>query len=471
MPPVAMRASLANPATAPLRSPLRALLRDPYGVLLFLGLLALLCLLLDIGPIKSLLRSVRWGVLGLLALAGLGWAGTTFSRRLPAAHWWLMGLLAISAASCAWSIDSWYSIQRWFSVLLLYIAVFIGAWGWLQRRNNVLLGGEILYLLTLVVTAISVVHLGGEEILDRTERATGAMGKATATGGFAAATIPVLLWKIRYSSGFTRLVTQFALLLQGYLLFFSGARGALLASSIGLLALLWFNYRRWRPLVLATGLVMALFSAVGFVGLDSLPDYIVRRESLETAAGRFVRSEALLAVWKKRPLRGYGFGTGRLLIASDPEALNIYLEGETKTNKAQRLIRLQEKGVAFEIQPHNDHVERLAETGVLGWLCFAGMWCSLLLCIPKLIRAGPGIVPDLGRYLLASMWFLFVDTMLHSGMFAVGNGPTAMQWFFLMLCLACAEQAAAWNRMRSRLAPRVSGPAFATAGHGIPTAG
>jgi len=433
----------------PLHSPLRALARDRYGLLLFVGLLCLLCLVLDIGPIKNVLMAGRWGILGVLAVAGLVVGGDAVSKRLTGAHWCLLGLIAIGGASCVWSIDPLYSIQRWFTFLLLYVAIFVGAWSWLQKKQNVILGAEILYQVTLVVTVLSAFHLGGEDILDRTTRATGAMGKATGAGSFAAVSIPIILWKIRYSRGLVRKLAQFALLVQGYLLFFSGARGALLASSAGLLVLLWFNYRAWRPLVVMMSFVMIAFAATGLIGIDMLPDYVVRKESLESGTGRVERAKALLIAFSKRPLQGYGFGTGRLVISYDRDALETYLAGDMTSRSAVALRKSHELGNLLEIQPHNDHIERLVETGVFGECCFAGMWFCFFLCIPKLVGAGPGPIPDLGRSLLAVMWFFFTDSLLHSGLFAIGNGPTTVTWFFLMMLLASCRHVEAARRSQS----------------------
>lgn len=424
-----------RPPSDPLKSPFRCLMRDGYGMLLFFGLLALLCLVLEIGPIKSVLMASRWGVLSLLAFAGLVVGGNDMSRRLTGVHWCLMGLIVIGGLSCAWSIDPVYSVQRWLSFVLLYIAIFIGAWSWLKKKQNLILGAEILYLLTLVVTLLSVFHLGGDDIVDRTTRATGAMGKATGAGGFAAGVIPILLWKVRHSRGAARLLAQFSIFVQGYLLFFSGARGALIASSAGLLVLIWFNYRRWRLLVVAMGFVMVVFAATGIIGLDMLPDYVVRKESLASGTSRVERSLAILVAVAKRPLYGYGFGAGRFVISYDAEAMEEFLGGDTASQMAKSLRKAHETGVLLDVQPHNDHVERLVETGVVGELCFLGMWINLFLCVPPLIRARSGPVPDLGRCLLASMWFFFVDSMLHSMLFAVGGGLQVMDWYLLVVLL------------------------------------
>lgn len=462
-PPSYPAAGTARPQCDPLRSPFRCLLRDGYGLLLFLGLLALLCLVLEIGPIKRVLMASRWGILGVLAVAGLVVGGDALSKRLTGAHWWLLGLIVIGGASCVWSIDPVYSAQRWFSFVLLYIAVFIGAWSWLQRKQNIILGAEILYQLTLVVTVLSAFHLGGDDIIDRTTRATGAMGKATGAGSFAAVAIPIILWKIRYSLGLVRKIAQFALLVQGYLLFFSGARGALLASSAGLLALLWFNYRPWRPLVAVMGFVMVAFAATGMIGIDMLPDYVVRKESLASGTGRFDRVKSLLVAFNKRPLHGYGFGAGRFVISYDKDAMEAQLDGDTTSRGAVNLRKAHEAGMLVGIQPHNDHVERLVETGVVGELCFAGMWLCFFLCVPKLIGIGPGPIPDLGRSLLAVTWFFFVNTMLHSGMFAIGNGPTTITWFYLVMLIAAVRQIE--MQRRSHAAIRT---AAASIGGGLP---
>lgn len=448
----------SRPQPDPLRAPLRCLLRDPYGMLLLIGLLALLCLMLNIGPIKRVLMAGRWGILGVLAVAGLVVGGDALSKRLTGAHWWLTGLIVIGGASCIWSIDPVYSAQRWFSFVLLYIAVFVGAWSWLQRQRNIVLGAEILYQLTLFATVLSAFYLGGEEIVDRTTRATGAISKATGAGGFAAVSIPIILWKIRYSRGAVRGIAQFALVVQAYLLVFSGARGALLASCAGLLLLLWFNYRRWRPLVSMMLFVMFAFAATGLIGIDMLPDYIVRKESIATGTGRLERAEALLVASAKRPLHGYGFGAGRFVISYDADALEAYIGDDTKSRGATNLRKAHELGVLVDVQPHNDHVERLVETGIPGEVCFAAMWFCFFMCIPKLIGTGAGPIPDLGRSLLAVMWFYFVDSMLHSGMFAIGNGPTTSLWFSLLLLLAAVRQIEMARRPQSGFRQAVIGP-------------
>jgi O-antigen ligase len=152
----------------------------------------------------------------------------------------------------------------------------------------------------------------------------------------------------------------------------------------------------------------------------------------------------------KRPLQGYGFGAGRFVISYDGDTMESFLDGDTTSRMAVALRRAHESKYLLDVQPHNDHIERLVELGLPGYFCFAAMWCCLLMCIPKLVRAGPGPIPDFGRCVLATMWFFFVDSLLHSMMFAVGGGIQVMNWYLLVVVLVASRTV---SQMRSRPNP------------------
>ncbi len=425
--------------------------QDGYARILFLCIFGMLALNIQgLGIVRQVLFHCRWGFLGLAALAGIKYF--LESRRAPMTpeHRCLVVLLIISLASCTYSVLPWYSFQRLGSFVLLWIALFVGAWSWLQTRRNVLLGFHLIYTIICVLTLLSLFHLADEGILNRSTRAEGAFGRATGSGGFACAAIPLVLWRLRYSHGRARLLATILLGTLAYLLVFSGARAAILTASVSVPLVLWKLYRPSRP-VLVLGVVVTVTAVLGgSVGLDMLPDYIVREKSLSGFTGRSGRWELGLHFFATHPILGHGFGVARYLPCMDERAIEIIEQEQNNAKMAAGLRAALAKGQLVAVTLHSEQIERVVETGVLGGLCFALFWGFLLRRGLQSLSGPNDAGTHLALVLYASCWATFVNTFMHSSLFAVGGGSPLGTWFKIVLAIAAGSHAAASARRLSR---------------------
>ena len=431
--------------------------QDPFGLLLFLLLFGIMASNFEIGGLAGVLKSIRWGLLTLATLAGTRYISDALSFGLTQVHKALLALIVLGVLSCAYSMMPWYSFQRIGSFIMLWTALFLGAWGWLSRPGNLKLGVGMLFGLLWITSAIGVFDIltGSSGAHGRAE---GAFNRATSAGTFAAVTLPIILWKIRYSKDLMRTMAIGLLLVQAYVLVFSAARGALLAGVVGILAIIWKNYRRYGPL--ATGTVVFVGVALLVVkGLDVLPERIVRSESLSTLTGRTDRWKAGWFVYKKNPWLGYGHGVERYCVSTDPEAIDYFYSITDGSSLAQRMRLAVANGILFEHTVHNEYLARLLEEGVAGLAVFIWFWVVLLWGIVRALFRPNNPLADLVRCLYVSVWVVFVDSFLHAWMFAVGFGLNPVLWYFIVLTLS-----ADWQLMRYERAQRISQQSPSVAG-------
>jgi len=441
--------------------------QDSFALLLFLLLFGILGSNFEIGSLATFLERIRWGLLGLATLAGLKYVPQALEHGLSQVHKALIALMVVGLLSCAYSILPWYSFQRLMSFLMLWVALFIGAWGWLLQPGNLKHGVSMLYGLVWVTSAIGVFDIitagpGGED------RADGAFDRATSAGTFAAVTLPIILWKIRYSKNVMRLAMIGLLAIQAYILFFSAARGALIAGGVGILAVIWRNYRRLGPL--ATGVVVGggiLLVAIN--GLEILPERIVRSESLGTLTGRTDRWQAAWHVYEKNPWIGYGHGVERFCISTDPEAVDMYYELVAGNRHARRMQMAVADGLLFEHTVHNEYLARLVEAGVAGLIVFLWFWIALLWGMVQAFFRPNNALADLVRCLYAAVWVIFIDSFLHSWMFAVGFGLNPILWYLITLTVAADWQLKQYER-RVKVASATNGTARTPLRQPVPVA-
>jgi O-antigen ligase len=134
-------------------------------------------------------------------------------------------------------------------------------------------------------------------------------------------------------------------------LFLSASRGGILSlfAEIGLLAILIFFRRRERKELVAAGLVIVLAMAlVSWLGIGRAIERFASYKTLEVSEGR--RIEMLHGTWRiflDHPLTGTGFGTLQ----------DVFPPYETVYD-----------GLIVN-HSHNDYVELLSDTGLVGGLC------------------------------------------------------------------------------------------------------
>ena len=180
--------------------------------------------------------------------------------------------------------------------------------------------------------------------------------------------IPLVFAFTKYAHGKKRWLAAFAAAFMGATIFLSGSRGGMAAFVVELAIFFWFLFReRTRSgvvLVLGAFLLMAVGS-VAWAGGSEVADRIA---TLTPAKHADVSGDMRIAIYRdslrmfaKRPITGWGLGTFPDVF---PRFRSFY------TNLLVNFA-------------HNDYLQLLAETGVMGFL--AGMWL-LLAAIKPAIR-------------------------------------------------------------------------------------
>jgi O-antigen ligase len=446
IPPVSFERSLPRPRITPnsawpeARPSLwRLLARDRFAMAVFIVCLGLF--LADISDLNEYVHPYRWVFVGLLATASLGIVAS--ARHIPqrAEHYSLYALMAVSAVSCIVSPMPDYSIQRLASFVLMFLGVFMGAWFWVQRPEKVYLVAHFLLLAVALGVGFSVWELLGEESWIPEGRIAGAFGKATGAGGFAAASLSLALWKRRYARGPWRWVWATILAVLLYLLVFSGARLAILAGLVVCVVWAWKHATSMRPIVLLGSLAVAGVGISGIVTLDMLPGYIVRKETIPTFTGRIPLWRAGLKMFAESPIIGHGYGMTRYatMIMNDP-ALRELASEEQQSRKAAFLRRAVEARRPVTMTLHSDQVERLAETGILGYAGFAAVWVFVLRRVYRVLRLRPSERNSLAMALGLNVLFAFFNSFFHGAMFAIGAAGTTVTWLGIVVFMAASEQ-------------------------------
>ena len=174
--------------------------------------------------------------------------------------------------------------------------------------------------------------------------------------------VPLVLGKVRRERRFA--VAMFALL-PIVALFLSASRGGIVsfAAEIGVLALLLTLRRSGSRHVLAGGVVLLLaFMAVSWLGVRQILERFSSMQSLEVTVGKraSMRHDSW-RIFREHPWAGTGLGTLPIVF---PAYESLY-DGKV-VNHA-----------------HNDYLEMLADTGLIGALCCAAFLGILFYCSLK----------------------------------------------------------------------------------------
>jgi len=331
-----------------------------------------------------------------------------------------------------------YSFARLVSFALVFAAVFLGAWVWLQNWAHLRLLVWLL-LASIVIGAL----LSGWYVLESTSlipdsRFTGAFGKATGTGSFAAAALPLALWKLRYSRGKTKLLFSLVAGMLFYLLVFSGARAALVGGTAAAIVWFWKHRPSFRPALAAAAFLTAFLVVAGIIGLDMLPQYIVRPESLPTFTGRIPRWKAGLALFAESPVIGHGYGMTRYIRLYEE---NESLSGRLVPGRASLLDVIPGFGSVSlgRMTLHSDHVERLVEMGVMGYVPFALFWAFVLRRLVRVFWLRPGLETSLAMALGLNVSYVFLDSFMHGALFAINSGGVIFSWLTIVAFMRASD--------------------------------
>jgi O-antigen ligase len=228
------------------------------------------------------------------------------------------------------------------------------------------------------------------------------------------ALVPLVLGKVRRERRFAVVVCA---LLPIVALFLSASRGGIVsfAAEIGVLALLLALRRTGGRHVLAGGVVLLLaFMLVSWLGVRQILERFSSMQSLEVTVGKraSMRHDSW-RIFRDHPWTGTGLGTLPVVF---PAYESLY-DGKI-VNHA-----------------HNDYLEMLADTGLLGALCCASFLGVLFFCsLKQLLVADNSFAAALHLSGLVACGGFLVHSLVDFNLHMPGNALL----FFLMAHLATA---------------------------------
>ena len=412
-------------------------LTNPAVLLLVLGWLGLV--LGQIRDTSPYFYPYRWWFIALLAASLLTILSRVKFIRYTPEHRCLLVYLTIAAFSCAISLMPEYSFARWCTLLLMFGAVFIGAWSFIQWPQHFRL------MVTLAVVSVCLGAISSSwyileagRLIPET-RFTGAFGKATGTGSFAAAGIPLILWKLRYTQGWLKVFFAGVLGILLYMLIFSGGRAAIVGGLFALSVWLWKHATNWRPAMVAGMFSLVFLSTAGVLTLDMLPEYIVRRETLPTFTGRIPLWKVGLSLFGESPVIGHGYGMTRYVRVY--EEFDDRPEGKIVPAPVDLLDLIPGFGSRRlgRTTLHSDHVERLVETGLVGYIPFALFWYFILRRMAAVLQLRPNPDSSLALALGLNVLYVFLDSFMHGALFALNAPGVLLAWVGIVVFIRASE--------------------------------
>jgi O-antigen ligase len=228
------------------------------------------------------------------------------------------------------------------------------------------------------------------------------------------ALVPLVLGKVRRERRFAAVV--FALL-PIVALFLSASRGGIVsfAAEIGVLALLLALRRAGGRHVLAGGVVLLLaFMLVSWLGVRQILDRFSSMQSLEVTGGkRAAMRHDSWRIFRDHPWTGTGLGTLPIVF---PAYESLY-------------------DAKFVNHAHNDYLEMLADTGLIGALCCASFLGLLFFAsLKQLLDADKSFAAALHLSGLVACCGFLVHSLVDFNLHMPGNALL----FFLMAHLATA---------------------------------
>jgi O-antigen ligase len=185
------------------------------------------------------------------------------------------------------------------------------------------------------------------------------------------------------------------------------------------------------------GILLVMANMEWIQSTDFYVNYLNRQGTFGTATGRLYLWEEGLRKIQERPLTGYGFGTGGVVIgmADLPKIVRYESEQLASYSNALPMLNLNRKE---GLNAHNSYIEVCLELGIFGFL--ACVW--LLACVTReavqihretLSRSCGTLAPYLGGSLIAGL----VNQSCESALFSAGNIMCVVFWFVVsaILCL------------------------------------
>jgi O-antigen ligase len=374
-------------------------------------------------PLKGNWQVARWVVLAAGATSGfLVWTTTSTStstsrRSFGSLH--LIAFFCVSAAFVSASVSPFVQMASLKALSLLLLFLYCATGGRLavlgredRFFSGLLLGCEIaVYFSAICYFALDAEVWGNPNSL----------GAAMSIGVF-----PILLWAwLAEDQATVKLRRLVALLVCTYLIFYSGARAAIV-SMVVVTLVLCFCLRQYKLLLKVVALALFLIGINGMIAPENLNQ---RLEGIKDAAlykghkqagllgSRRTPWETTIASIKEHPLFGTGYGTSPT--GEDP---GLYFGVVASSAETAR--------------EHGSSYMTIAEwVGLLGLLPFVALLAMTVSNVWKVCRWMSRILES--RHYSIPVAMVVLSGLVHASfedwLFAVGSYPCVYFWFFAFL--------------------------------------
>ena len=396
---------------------------------------------------------------GFYAMVGLGrytlmaglvvWGLVVFHKNpssLKAFDFAWLALLGLVAISVIYSVDRSLTIARGATLAALFLSLFA-----LVRTFKPDPRGSIRIVNTLLLASACIFVPGfllifrDPDLMMEGSRFTGIFSSPSAAGGVCCMLLPLAIWGARNQPDPR---ARFLCILLSPVLFtslvLSQTRNAIAAFVVGMFATYVLKKKRALNLILPILTLVAMFgislvaeNLESIQSTDFYANYIDRQGTLVTATGRLYLWEEGLRKIGERPLTGYGFGTGGVVIgmADLPKMVRYESEQLASYSVALPMLNLNK---AEGLNAHNSYLEICLELGFLGLAACMYLLGSVTCEIARVHReALPQPCASLAPYLGGGFIAGLVNQSCEAALFSAGSVICIAFWFIVaaIICL------------------------------------
>ncbi len=309
-----------------------------------------------------------------------------FFRKLSIELWHRINLIdylfiaffGIHLLSITWAINSAEAIFSTMKIGLFVLLYFLFKWLLNSYKEQALTTITwcicILSLILGIFALYQLYQVSLEVGFDRftVSPVTGLSGNKNILSGTLYTLLPFLFLGVYRSNKKTRWIFILSIVILIYLIWQLRTRSILFAGVIFALAtVMYYLYGSLKYKLLKTVLIVTPFIAIGvfitifFLGYTSeVSEFLHLKEGTKTGtlAERFTIWEKSIQLYKQHPIIGVGSGNWKIAF---PE---VGFEG----------LQRAEQTTTFFARPHNDWIQILCETGIIGGLIWISLWITTL---------------------------------------------------------------------------------------------
>lgn len=269
--------------------------------LIFFTFLTFLLASCGVSEIASLFLTLRWVFLIAMALVAFwNWMSGKVKERLRLIDLWALGFLGLAFYSQTYSIMPWLTVQRAFTLVLFYLAVFWGVSHYIEDEKKVT---TMIHQFLYSAFPLLLIGLG----MGAYQPFTGIFKSPNTVGVIISILMPLAFWS--YLCEHKKSAFYFIALFS-ICLFISKSRAGILATAIASGYFLFSYYRAHRTTILTWLVVFAgsAFLYAELFGYSLFKNYF-KWETLGVGGGRLEAWPEVIRLIKLRPWLGFGFGT------------------------------------------------------------------------------------------------------------------------------------------------------------------